>query len=287
MDERMPKRLTIFAVPKAFDGHTEIIQRNAITSWTFLPDDTEVILLGNDAGVKEIADELGVQHLPNLKRNDLGTPTLDSVFQLAHEHAAAPLLMYLNSDIILNRSVHRMLDAIEATASKKFLAIGQRRDFDQNEPINFDAEWEKRIETKAERHGTFASILCKDYFVFPASMYQTIPAFSIGRGNWDSWMVANSVDQGIPVFDVTDQLFAGHQNHDHHHAGGRAKAYVTGAEAKQNKKLAGGTNYVSGSVATHKINANGQIQRVNRIPLLSFVWDFPKWFGLVLKLIRG
>ena len=96
---------------------------------------------GNDAGVKEIADELGVQHLPNLKRNDLGTPMLDSVFQLAHQHASAPTMMYLNSDIILNRSIEGMLDAIEGTAAKQFLAIGQRRDFDQNEPLNFDAEW--------------------------------------------------------------------------------------------------------------------------------------------------
>lgn len=287
MDEQTKKRLTIFAVPKSFDGHTGVIQRNAIISWTHLPDDIEVLLLGDDDGVKEIAAEFSLKHLPNLKRNERGTPLLDSVFQLAHQHASAPIMMYLNSDIILTSSVGKMLDAIGQANAEKFLAIGQRYDFDQTERIDFNSEWESRIEAKAKQHGTYASILCKDYFVFPSSMYHSIPGFSIGRGNWDSWMVAHSVDQGIPVFDVTRQLFAGHQNHDHLHSGGRASAYVTGAEAKANKKLAGGTNYVSGSVATHRIAESGEIQRINRVPLLSFVWDFPKWFGLVLKLIRG
>ena len=287
MDEEKKKRLTIFAVPRSFKGHTGVIQRNAITSWTHLPDDIEILLIGDDDGVKEIADEFSIRHLPNIKRNELGTPLLDSVFQLAHQHASAGMMMYLNSDIILTSSIGKMLKAIEQTEAERFLAIGQRYDFNQTELIDFCPEWESRIEAKAKNCGTYASILCKDYFVFPSSMYHSIPSFSIGRGNWDSWMVAHSVDQGIPVFDVTEQLFAGHQNHDHLHSGGRAKAYVTGAEAKANKKLAGGTNYVAGSVATHRITESGEIQRINRVPLLSFVRDFPKWFGLVLKLIRG
>jgi len=40
--------LTIFATPKAFRGHFDVIQRNAISSWTKLG--VDVILMGDDAG---------------------------------------------------------------------------------------------------------------------------------------------------------------------------------------------------------------------------------------------
>ena len=43
--------LTIFATPKAFRGHFDIIQRNAISSWTKLG--VDVILMGDDAGGPE------------------------------------------------------------------------------------------------------------------------------------------------------------------------------------------------------------------------------------------
>ena len=94
-------KLTIFAVPKAFEGHTGVIQRNAVKSWSLLPDEVEVILLGDDPGVAEVAKEFSLKHLPGIEKNDQGTPLLDSVFRLVHEASDAPNLMYVNSDIIL------------------------------------------------------------------------------------------------------------------------------------------------------------------------------------------
>ena len=52
--------LTLFTIPKAFVGHIGDIQRNAIKSWTLLRPKCEVILLADDSGTSEVAEELGV-----------------------------------------------------------------------------------------------------------------------------------------------------------------------------------------------------------------------------------
>ena len=55
--------LTLFAIPKAFRGEFNQIQRNAITSWTLLEPKPEIILLGDDEGTAEVAKEFGVRHV--------------------------------------------------------------------------------------------------------------------------------------------------------------------------------------------------------------------------------
>jgi hypothetical protein len=51
--------ITLFSAPKPFTNpHIAMIQRNAIKSWTLLPD-VEVILLGEEEGLAEAAHELG------------------------------------------------------------------------------------------------------------------------------------------------------------------------------------------------------------------------------------
>ena len=61
--------LTIFAVPKAFVGQIDVIQRNAIASWLRLMPGLQVLLFGNERGTKEAARELDVDHLPSIRCN--------------------------------------------------------------------------------------------------------------------------------------------------------------------------------------------------------------------------
>src|SRR5688572_1962203 len=93
--------ITLFSAPKPFtDPHIAMIQRNAIKSWTLLPD-VEVILLGEEAGLAEAARELGVKHISNVERNENGTPLISSMFQLARENSSSELLCVINADMIL------------------------------------------------------------------------------------------------------------------------------------------------------------------------------------------
>ncbi|MEE2641751.1 MAG: hypothetical protein VX768_14075 [Planctomycetota bacterium] len=283
----MASAATLFAAPKAFEGHIGMIQRNAITSWCQHRDQVDIFLFGNDPGVAEIAEEFSIRHFPHVERNDEGTPRLDSIFSQAIEASGSPIMMYVNSDIVFNSSLPFTLQKIDDLQLDTFLLIGQRTNFDQLEPIPFsEVGWEEKLMARVAREGKLASILCKDYFVFPREAYREIPAFAIGRGNWDNWMVAEMAKNNSPVIDVTECLFAGHQNHDYTHAGGRMRAYVSGSEARRNKALAGGSNYVSGSVATHRLPRSGELVRANRLPLLSFLRDFPRLARLVYSLFR-
>jgi len=48
--------ITIFTAPKPFsDPHINIIQRNAVRSWKMLGPDAEVLLIGDENGIKEEA----------------------------------------------------------------------------------------------------------------------------------------------------------------------------------------------------------------------------------------
>jgi hypothetical protein len=93
--------LTLFSAPKPFTNpHIAMIQRNAIKSWTLLPD-VEVILLGEEDGLAESAQELGVKHIPHVECNTNGTPLISSMFKLARENSESDLLCIVNADMIL------------------------------------------------------------------------------------------------------------------------------------------------------------------------------------------
>src|SRR5215472_14636510 len=93
--------LTLFATAKAFEGHSGIIQRNALKSWTLLHPDVEVILFGDDKGAGEIAAELGLRHEACVERSEFGTKRLDSMFRQAQAIARHEILCYINCDILL------------------------------------------------------------------------------------------------------------------------------------------------------------------------------------------
>src|SRR5512133_961790 len=96
--------ITLFSAPKPFTNpHIAMIQRNAIKSWTLLPD-VEVILLGEEPGLAEAARELGVKHISNVACNENGTPLISSMFQIARDagqRSHSDLLCIINADIIL------------------------------------------------------------------------------------------------------------------------------------------------------------------------------------------
>jgi hypothetical protein len=75
--------LTLFTTAKPFEGHSVVIQRNALKSWKLLHPEIEIILFGDDAGGAAIAKELGFRHEPFVERNKLGTKGLDYIFRRA------------------------------------------------------------------------------------------------------------------------------------------------------------------------------------------------------------
>ena len=207
--------ITFFACPKSFQGNINIIQKNAIKSWTLLRPKPEVILMGIDQGVAEISEEFDLVHIAGIDRNEYGTPLVNSIFQVAQEKATYPIVCYINSDIMLTND---FMQAVETVAAKmpRFLVLGQRTDININEAWNFDsADWEAELKSLLAQKGTLHAPSGIDYFCFPRGMYTDIPPFAIGRLEWDNWLVWRARTLGFPIVDITKAVPIAHQNHEY------------------------------------------------------------------------
>jgi len=236
--------ITIFTAPKAFSHpHINIIQRNAIQSWKDLGPRVEVFLVGDEEGMKEAAADLGVRQLPDVIRNELGTPLVSSIFSLAREAASHEIMIYLNADIILLPECLDVVDTVQKL-EKDFLLVGRRWNVDINHLIDFSGDWLMDVERQVKEKGELAQITAMDYFIFPRHFFSEIPPFAIGRAGWDNWMIYHSVQQPWPVIDITPFNRIIHQNHDYSHLPNGVIHYKL-EESLQNVNLAGGmqTNY--------------------------------------------
>jgi hypothetical protein len=252
--------LTLFSTPKPFtDPHIALIQRNAIRSWTLLPD-VEVILLGEEAGVAETAREMSVKHIPHVARNESGTPLISSMFQLARENSNSSLLCIINADILLMPDFVQTVKQA-AKLKDKFVLLSQRWDLDVTHPIEFTEGWENRLRSIVQRQGKLHRPAGSDFFVFPLSAFQEIPPFAIGRAGWDNWMIYKARREGWAVIDCTPSVVIVHQNHDYSHLPG-GKPHYEHPETNENIRLAGGQGNIRYTIldATHQL-ADGKLIR--------------------------
>lgn len=252
------KGLTIFAVPKAFKGHEAVIQKNAIRSWARLEPKPEIILMGNDHGVREMALEVGARHIPEIQKNEFGTPLLNDIFYQAELASSHSILAYLNADIILTND---FIPAITHVTKKisEFLVVGQRLNINIKQEINFDSDiWEKDLKNEGLLH----PVTGVDYFIFPKGLWSAIPPFALGRTAWDLWILGRALDLKIPLVDATSVITAIHQNHDYGHLRGGKEEAWSGVEAKRNVAIVGGYKAVKRNIssANYRLTANGLIK---------------------------
>lgn len=248
--------LTIFSIPKPFQGHHGVIQTNAIRSWIALRPACEVILFGNEEGIAEIACELGIRHIPDVDCNEYGTPLLNSALSLAQNIAKYQLMCYVNADIIL---LSDFITAIGQIQKSPFLIVGRRTDLKITQALNFNAlGWELRLCSVINEQGILHDKTGQDYFVFTRGLFKDIPPFAVGRFTWDNWLIYYTRFLRIPVIDATGVVTAIHQNHDYSYHSNGWKGLWEGPEAQRNLELSGGTRYCfSLSDATHILTQNG------------------------------
>jgi hypothetical protein len=252
--------ITLFSAPKPFTNpHIATIQCNAIKSWTLLPD-VEVVLLGEEQGLVEVAHELGVKHIPQVERNASGVPLISSMFKLARDNSNGDLLCIVNTDMIL------MPDFVEAAkqASKlkdKFVLLSQRWDLDVTQPLDFSGDWDNRLSSIVHRQGSLHRPAGSDFFLFPKSCYQDIPNFTIGRAGWDNWMIYKARKESWAVIDCTPSLMIVHQNHDYSHLPG-GKTHYDHPDTNINIRLAGGHAHIRYTIldSTHCL-VDGKLAR--------------------------
>lgn len=208
--------LTIFTIPKPFKNpHIKIIQENAIRSWQMLRPKPEIILYGDDDGVDKIANELSVKHIPNVRKNEFGTPLLNDVFNNAQNIAANNILCYVNCDIILFQDFVETINIVKD--EKEYILLGQRWDYDQKELIDFNDNWDKELKEKVINNGVLHPPGGSDYFVFKKGLVKSMPDFAVGRLGWDNWFIEYFIKSRVRVINCSSSIFIIHQNHDYSH----------------------------------------------------------------------
>ncbi len=251
--------LTIFTAPKPFTNpHINIIQRNAVRAWSILPD-VEVILIGDEAGIPEAAEELGVRNIPQVKRDENGIPLVNSVMEIGHANSDSPLLCYANADMILMADLVRAGRLVSEQVID-FLLVGQRWNLDLTQPWDFNGDWESRLRLEVVQRGSFYSPWGIDYFLFPRRLYTNVPDFTIGRPAWDNWMIYHARSTFGLAIDCSRDILVIHQNHDYSHLPGNRPPY--GSEvAKSNTAKAGGRKHSYNILDTNRELVAGHIRR--------------------------
>lgn len=230
--------LTMFTIPKPFNGYIGTIQRNAIKSWTLLYPKCEIILFGDEEGVAEAAEDLKVKHSQSIKRNSYGTPLLNDMFEQAEKIASNDFMCLVNCDIILMGDFMAALERLKGE-KRPFLMCGRRRNVDIREPYDFSEGWEGRMRAFVNATGRLVPPNSIDFFVYRKGLWGEVPAFAIGRPRYDNWMIYTALDKGAMVIDATPAVMSVHQNHDYLHVPKGNNNSWEGPEGELNKGLYG------------------------------------------------
>ncbi|MBP7051073.1 MAG: tetratricopeptide repeat protein [Phycisphaerae bacterium] len=260
--------LTLFAMPKAFAGHTATIQKNAIRSWARLDPRPEILLFGDEPGTREMAEEVGARHIREVGRSEFGTPLVNELFQAAQDHACHDVLAYVNADIILSEDFVQGAQRVQMRLAS-FLLVGRRWDLPVLDAIDFgEPSWHDSLMRLLREQAMLHAECGLDYFVFRKGLWPQIPPFAIGRTAWDNWLVMDPNRRGVPVVDGTEFITAVHQDHDYGHVAGGRQTVWGGEEAARNRDLAGPVDHTGlTSGATWILRKDGELTETSmRMP---------------------
>lgn len=250
--------LTIFGTCKPFVHEEDIAnQTTAIKSWTLLEPRPDVILLGRDKGVKEVAAKLGCHHARKIETSKKGTPIVESVFAKARRHAKFDIMCYADADMVL---LQDFMEAVKIVSAQfpQFLMIGRRRCVYPKRPllIGEGPDWKEETRRLAMLWGEprRSDLGGSDYFVYVKGMYDIpFPHVYLGRRRWDLWLVGIVLKRGIPVVDTTEDVLAAHLHH---------REWKRPAEEVRHNVKAIGTDAIRGTLqeATWALK-NGRLKR--------------------------
>jgi len=217
--------ITLFTTLKPSDngGRIDVIQYNALMSWSYLP--AEIMVFGDETGTKELVEEVSLRSAYNKRPatfasvqehrgvNEFGTPLIEPMFRHASDVAQYDILGYVNGDIILKPSF--TLAVKLSSVINKFLMVGRRINLEVKEKLDFEGDWRLELDAMIDNDAYAAVGAAIDYFVHTRYLWDNIPPeLAIARYYWDNhltWLVGTELR--LPVIDATGVTLAVHQSH--------------------------------------------------------------------------
>ncbi len=196
--------LTIFSSMRPFvDERTTRAQRNAIQSWVNACAGCEILLIGSEAGVAEVASEFGIRHVPEVECGPAGKPIRGAVFRQACRYASFSRMCFVSADVLLTSD---LLHATGAVSFDSSLLLGRRTDLTIDHELAFhDPDWERRLREAARLEGVLHGPSAVDWAVFPKDIAESMyPPFLINHPGWDGWFIYQFKKRRIPVIDATE-----------------------------------------------------------------------------------
>ena len=138
-----------------------------------------------------------------------GLPVLKAMYSHAMEHSSTPFYGYANGDILFTEDLLQTLCFIRQHVNwTQYLITGRRTNSNYTgQPLDTLGD----IKSLAQ-NGTLFFPNSEDFFITGVSSYpwSEIPRFVVGRLAYDNWLVANAINEKIPVIDVTETVLSLH-----------------------------------------------------------------------------
>jgi len=257
--------ITFIACPREFVSPYAVVQRNAILSWKRLSSCKNIVLCGNDGGIKEFCEEHDLIHEPDIKISDSSVPILPSALHHGYKHADK-MVCYINSDILLTSDFDKTVKSLmeKFSEEEKMMVVGRRKDIDFDSEIIFNDDWERKfLDEVDEKSKKFNETCVIDYFLHTKSTYDgvDIPEFRIGRFCWDGWLVHNVISRGLFSVDITNTAPVLHLNSPYKESGKVVdwQALQRCQDGKFNKSAARGCKYVFTTNALFESHLEGGV----------------------------
>jgi len=206
----------------------ETIQYNSVKSWTLLEPRPKILIIGNDPGSQELAEELNVTHIPDVKLSENGIPILPDMIRVSEENSICEDLLLCSSDIILFQDTIHAYKSIKQKF-KEYCGVVAKFEKTINHKIDFSPGWEQEVKTGLQGGHPGAG----DYFLYTKGFWEGMPDFVIGRCLCDTWMFGFGRKKNM--VNMNDAVTIIHQSHEKLETNGRGNNVA--------KTIEGGINY--------------------------------------------
>ena len=233
--------IVIFTSPKPRNDQTEAVQIAAFRSWRRAFPNATILLFGDVASWNEEIESLVMEAAGPLVKGMAGGELIRDMFQDASKRGVGQLLLYLNSDILLDDSA---ADVVEKIQDRPGPWLGSARrwclpKWSDVAPAS-ELEWSIFF-SRAEKSGRWGEACALDMFLFCGLSFERMPPFFIGHRGWDNWMIYHARSQNISVIDISAAMRVIHCDHDYSYAkGNSAPSRRDGPLEEANLKMLGG-----------------------------------------------